>query len=299
MSELLSKIQDFFFDILGLAVPGVIFIILIISPIILFDFSHIDRATLLSSHLLLTMSIIKVELYKLYLFEKNYFFIIFLGSGYIIGHLIKVFSIIFYEVMTTIFDKSINILARKLTLKIYFSIDWLISKIFGKHFYEYTMHDYLHKILLKPFLNIIRKVFVFSAPRYDNDNEGLEKYCSDFIRQNTSVSFPKSWYPLYKFSVVLHSQEKIKSLTQTFLAKYNLYRSLSFIAVLCFAFFTFFFSIAEPYITTQIFYLHNSILIVTALLWFTFHSKYKRYWTLCGNEALVSLFYYLNKNKLI
>ncbi len=40
------------------------------------------------------------------------------------------------------------------------------------------------------------------------------------------------------------------------------------------------------------------ILISPAIFWFTFHVKFKRYWTLYGDERLMSLFYFLNKKKL-
>jgi len=93
-------------------------------------------------------------------------------------------------------------------------------------------------------------------------------------------------------------QENIKSLATTFLAKYNLYRSLSFIFIFSFFYYLFFFTTYHDSIIQEAKALGKYVPICLVLLWFVFHVAFKRYWTLCGNESLMSLYYFLNKKKI-
>ena len=142
------------------------------------------------------------------------------------------------------------------------------------------------------------KLFTFKSADYFDDNEELRTICITTINNKLNTRFPDKWHSLYKFAVAANLQEGIKSLSNNFLAKYNLYRSLSFIFLLSFVYYAIFFQITYSLLPINIAILRGSILFFSALLWFTFHVKFKRYWTLCGNESLMSLYYFLNKDKL-
>ena len=100
-----------------------------------------------------------------------------------------------------------------------------------------------------------------------------------------------NWYDTYKISNLLLFQDGVDTLNNKFMSKYNMYRSLSFIFGLNFVYLLYlqlqFYSDANVF---TLFYLLNFI------AWFAFHEKFKRYWTLAGNESLMNVYtYFLNK----
>ena len=151
--------------------------------------------------------------------------------------------------------------------------------------------------IYKPFHGLYKKIFEFNAPKYYPNNERLKDECIAIINKKFNTEFPSEWYSLYKFSRVMQDQEKIKSLSSLFLDKYNFYRSLAFIFSLIFFYYWIFFETTHLYLSESILSLEALIMITITLLWLTFHYKYKRYWTLCGDETLVSLYYFLKKGK--
>jgi hypothetical protein len=297
MSDFLSKIENFLFDILGLVLPGIIFLIIIISPVLLFDSGKVPDKISSDSY---TLSII-VTFFKIL---KSYFstnlnisIIVVLISAYLLGHTIKVFSIIIYEILTAVFDKFLN----RFVIHIYQSIkrlfNFLSVKLIGKPINQTILYKE-YKTLSYPIKNTLSKVFTFNSPNYYKDNETMKVTCIDLINQRLNTSYPNEWYSVYKLSTVIQQQENIKSLSGFFLAKYNLYRSLAFIFIFTTIYYYLFFNAAAKYIPSELTKITNLLLISSVILWFTFHYKYKRYWTLCGNESLVSLYYFLNKKKL-
>jgi hypothetical protein len=109
--------------------------------------------------------------------------------------------------------------------------------------------------------------------------------------------FPDAWYSIYKYSVILHHQSKLKSLTENYLSKYNLYRSLSLIFGLAIPYYILLISIidVESIGIDASSPVRMYIFIVLGIFWYTFHVKFKRYWILCGNEALMSLFVHITE----
>ena len=297
MSDVLTKLDNFLFDILGLVLPGLIFLTIIICPIYLIDFPNISKAVVVSNPILSIYSDIQLLLNDITKINGSILIVITLITGYILGHFVKVFSIIKYDFLSVLFDKSIN----KFFDTIYkfgkTKINMLIKKFTHEDIYNKQWYLYL-KTLASPVKNTILKIFTFKSADYFSDNDELRQQCISIINQKLGLNYPDKWYSLYKFSAIINSQENIKSLAGNFLAKYNLYRSMSFIFLFSFIYFMYLFSEISCFIASKHSNISSVILIVCCLLWFTFHYKFKRYWTLCGNEMLVSLYYFLSKKKI-
>lgn len=297
MSDFFIKIENFLFDILGLVLPGFIFLLLLLLPLVCLDFNSIDKQLTNSSYLL--SSFLAVE--NLLLFKKSISdsqLVILIGIvSYLLGHVVKVFSIIMYDFLVVVFDKSFNKLIIWLWDILYSPFDWFCKKIFSKNLSETAVGKYV-TTLLSPVKNTLRKIFEFKSDEYFKDNDSIRTSCIEAINQKLNTNYPDKWYSLYKLSSIINSQENIKSLASNFLAKYNLYRSLSFIFLFGTLYFYIFFIQTNNVISAEYVKISFEVSIFCLILWFTFHYKYKRYWTLCGNETLISLYCYLNKKKL-
>ena len=297
MDEFLSKIENFIFDILGLILPGFIFLGVLVIPLALVDITKIPSKDLDNSFVLSELSTIS-NLFKNYWDEKSNIIIIsIIVLAYLLGHFVKVFSIIKYEILVAVFDKSINKLVAYLYAKLKSFFDWLYQIMFTGSLLSTKGYLWL-KDLFKPFKNTLSKIFTFISEDYFTDNTSLRTECVSIINARLNTNYPDKWYSLYKFSTVITNQESIKSLAAFFLAKYNLYRSLAFIFLFAAFYYNIFFNASAKYTSLETQKLSSLILITAGLLWFTFHYKYKRYWTLCGNETLVSLYYFLNKKNV-
>lgn len=297
MSDVLTKLDNFLFDILGLVLPGLIFLTIIICPVYLLDFPNISHAAIESQPILSVYSDVRLLIDDLSKINNGLLISITVVIGYMLGHFIKVFSIIKYDFLSVIFDKSINRLFDAIYKFVKLKINAFIKISTQKDIYDENWYLYL-RTLASPFKNTMLKIFTFKSADYFSDNDELRKQCIAIINRKLDLNYPDKWYSLYKFSSIINSQENIKSLASNFLAKYNLYRSMSFIFLFSFIFFAYFFSVASDYITQKHSNLLSVILVACCLLWFTFHYKFKRYWTLCGNEMLVSLYYFLSKEKI-
>ena len=229
MSDFLSKFENFIFDILGLALPGIIFIGIFVLPLLFVDMSSIPEKEVSSSFILSELS----TLFKLFssYWDTNpkLLLTILLILSYLIGHLVKVFAIIKYEFLTSIFDKTLNKVVQNIIDKInYETTSFFLRRsntdINSKPFYKWLLD------FLMPIKNTINKIFIFKPTDFFNENEVLKTTCVDII--NTRIGrtvYPDKPYAVYKLSTIITHQENIKSLAGNFLAKYNLYRSLSFI----------------------------------------------------------------------
>lgn len=297
MGDFISKIENFLFDILGLILPGFIFLGILIIPLGLVDINAIKIKDLNNSYILSELSTIS-DLFESYWNEKsNLIIILIVILAYLLGHFIKVFSIIKYEILVAVFDKTLNKLVEYIYTKIK-SVLNLVYSYFSNQSLVNTKIYLLLKELFKPIKNTIKKVFTFKSEDYFDDNAILRTECIAIINRRLNTNYPDKWYSLYKFSTVITNQEDIKSLASFFLTKYNLYRSLAFIFLFATFYFHFFFSASANYTAPEINKVNSLISFTSFLLWFTFHYKYKRYWTLCGNETLVSLYYFLNKKEV-
>ena len=297
MTDAFSRIENFLFDLLGLVLPGIIFLTILILPISLVDISKIPLPIIDSSFILSELSTIS-KIFKTYWTANSSLVITFtIIVSYLIGHFIKVFAIIKYEIFTAIFDKSFNKWTYWLFEKLKFLLNEGYLKLFNSPIYTTKGYKWIKEIFY-PFKNLLIKIFVFKPLDYFNDNDSLRTNCVNIINTRIGTTFPDKWYSVYKFSSVITNQENIKSLAGNFLAKYNLYRSLAFIFIFSTIYYSLFFSASANYIPQDLKKIGSLILLTSIFLWFTFHYKYKRYWTLCGNETLVSLFYFLNKKKV-
>lgn len=297
MDGLLSKIENFLFDILGLVLPRFIFLGALIAPLSLIDMSKFSSKDLDKSYILSELSTIN-NLFKNYWDEKSTLIIIIIVIlSYLFGHFIKVFSIIKYEMLVAIFDKSLNKLINYIFLKLKSFASWIYQALFGQNLFTTKVYLWLKEIF-KPIKNTLSKIFTFKSDDYFYDNATLKSQCITIINSRLNTNYPDVWYSIYKFSAIISNQENNKSLSAFFLAKYNLYRSLSFIFLFTAFYFHFCFIASEKYIADDIGKITSLLVLTSSLLWFTFHYKYKRYWTLCGNETLVSLYYFLNKKKI-
>src|SRR5688500_13494374 len=143
MSEAFSKIENFLFDILGLVLPGVIFLTILILPISLVDITKIPAQVIDSSFILSELSTVS-KIIKTYWTANSSLVIIFIVIiSYLIGHFIKVFAIIKYEILTAIFDKSINKWINWLFEKLKFQLNRGYYKFFGANIYTTKVYKWL------------------------------------------------------------------------------------------------------------------------------------------------------------
>lgn len=295
MKDFVERIEDFIFDFLGLILPGFIFILLLSTPLLLFNFNLVSSCQIEKSKILTILSnLIKYSDSVIHYQNTIFVFIIILLS-YVIGHLIKVLSIIQYEIFITIFDKLLNRMIISSFFWIKSKLVKLVLLIFGNENVIVGFLQFIYKEVRKPVKSFLSKIFIFKPSNYLKENGIMVKESIIIINEKFQTTFPNEWYSLYKFSSVLHHQENIKSLTSIFLAKYNFYRSMAFVFFVIFFYFLMFFNAIATSLIPGIFHIKGLILLTIVLMWFTFHYKFKRYWTLCGNESLVSLYYFLKK----
>lgn len=317
------------FDIIGLLLPGLIAISLIASlPLLIISDSELEK--LYKNNIIFFSNIT-----NFYNNNKTLLIVIVIIAAYILGHTIKVFSKYPYSFFEVIFDDGINKLIGfifgLLTKAIKNIIKFVMKNIIKNNHVQETVSSgddkfsiwaYLTKKpyrkkwsekfldIKKPwyigllnfiagmygFINYITKsIFSFKSPSYYKENKILIPDIMSKLRKKFNTNFPDDWYSIYKIAKVIMEQEKVKSLSSRFLAKYNFYRSLALIFLLNFVYIFYLYRKYNILIGYFGYYIYKVLLILNFLMWFTFHEKYKRYWTLCGNEALMSLFYFISK----
>ncbi len=289
MNEFIKRIDDFFFDVLGILLPGLIFIGLIIFPLLFIDSVELNEIQHSSNKFLIFLVTLSKYLFHLFENQSNMVVIILLVGAYVLGHSIKVFSIVYYDLHAAFFDGFIiKLLTRPMT--------WVKSNIVEK---EISLRKNIIKLkdISRPFIHLLEGIFVFSPDDFKKHNKPLLEESVRLINKKYNVNYPEEWYSIYKFSSIIEQQETLKSMRQKFLAKYNFYRSLSFLFAIIIIYYIVFFAVTDDILSNRIMFLKKYFIIGVIILWYTFHTKYKRYWTLCGNEALVSLFYFLKNNQ--
>lgn len=289
MNDFLSKLENFLFDILGLILPGAIFLLILMSPILFVDMDKVPEKMADASVLLSALKTISIILKSYWTAYPKSALTIAAILAYLAGHTVKVFSIIQYSFLSAFFDKSLNRLAagalarlkNRLPLKTRRSktARWL-------------------KDLYKPFGILIDNLFVFKAPYHQKDDDVLMQDCLSQLDTRLSITYPRDDEAVSKISGVIANQESLRTLGTFFLAKYNLYRSLSLIFLFTTLYYIYFFKLASSYISPASREVSSIIFAAPAIFWFTFHVKYKKYWTLYGHERIISLFYFLHKKKL-
>lgn len=285
---MIDKIEEFLFDIIGLILPGFIVIFMFIMlPIVIIDFSKISIETYSNVYQSLIISvdgIIGASIFNTIIFSWQFIFFIVLVGSYILGHTIKVLSKFQYEFLGIIFDDVIIYLTSKL-LKLFDN-----TKNMG------NIKNFFYNIC-KFNVKIVRQVFCFKT--MNNYDKKIEQSIKPILAEklNIPIEVFNTWYNIYKFANIILAQKKIKTLSFTFLAKYNFYRSLAFIFFINTGYIFYEYYMNSCYISQLGQKLFSIIVFLNFLLWFTFHEKYKRYWALCGNESLISLYYYLQSER--
>ena len=197
------------------------------------------------------------------------FFLILIMLLYILGNILKIVSQLYYDLFEVFFDGFI--------LKM-FKLNKNKDDGAGiKFIKEYT-----------------KNIFSFKVEKYIKSSEYMisaveEKiYKGDIAEDIKGKDIKAKWYNIYKIGKIFEENKGIKSLSGTFLAKYTLYRSLSFIFFMNFVFFL----LDKNYLKE---FRSDKIIALTVLFlsWLTFHMKYKKYYVLCGNEMLTALYYKL------
>ena len=298
MSTILEKIDNFIFDILGLIVPGLVILLLVLLPGVVVDelgmFYMKTDIAFVGIYYETTREFFMRNKSNI---ENTIFLTCLIICSYIVGHLVKVLSMIFYGIGKSIFD---NGLLRKYSLREK-KLRQFVKYCIRKNSLECLLNicSWIYNEIYKLFRNhVLYAILKFSSDNYFSNNKSLEKECREMLNKKFGMNVPKGWHNLYKVYRSLSDQNKIKSLTTNYLAKYNLYRSLSFIFFANFLFLSAWMYIifpTDPTIKTHRFIFATYVL--NGLLWYTFHVKYKRYWTLTGHEALFSLYSFLKRMK--
>ncbi|WP_431211439.1 hypothetical protein ACQ86N_37195 [Puia sp. P3] len=288
MNDFFSKLENFLFDILGLILPGAIFLMILLSPVLFVNIDGVPAATVDGSVILSALQtvyhILKINWAA---YPKSSLTILTI-IAYLMGHTVKVFSRIKYELLTAVFDDGLN----RPVISGY-------ERICGWLFRNPSSPVYLRlKELLRPLGTVLEYLFTFRAADFFAGDAVLKENCLQLVKSRLSVDYPDDTRLVTKLSGVITTQESMKTLGPFFLAKYNLYRSLALIFVITTLYYIGFFRVAGAFISPSIQEISRLIVTTMVILWFTFHVKYKRYWTLYGDERIVSLFYILNKKKL-
>jgi len=169
MKDFLDQLQDFLFDILGIILPGLIFIFCLTAPCYFIRLSEISTADIENSVLLTSLNWVTNTIHEIT--YNNYFFILLLVFAYIIGHPVKVFSKIQYEIFRSIFDRFLN----KVFLAVYNWIKQFCSWIVGltgrrNEFFKSRFYKNLHSFF-KPLREFVNSIFVFTSPEYYKESE--------------------------------------------------------------------------------------------------------------------------------
>lgn len=199
-----------------------------------------------------------LKIWKSFEFIEKYFLIILLFIAYFTGHLIILLARFQYEICQRIMDFGL--------LK-----NWRTSAEHSSFFKKWLM-----------------EALTYHTKSYSPHNESIKKRTLELLSQKFSFSFQDNWYTIYKMSSIIITQDEVSSRVNNYFAKYTFFKSIAFI-----------FWINQFLLLSMSFqYFTFSIIVISFinfLFWLTFHSSYKRYWTMCGDESLLTLFYYLNK----
>lgn len=270
MTKWFDKLVYFIYDSLGILLPGAIF-------------THFFYYILTKENPFKTL--------KAYFSGENlkeihtiYIIIFYLISMYIVGNIVKIISQLFYDFFECIFD------------------DWIFKSCKSKEkkfkygircFFCFHYSSYYYQVEKRPIINFLKKYFfwIFSfKPKYFMEaNEFMIKEIIDKINKNSRTSLKTEWYSVYKLGKLYEENKGIKTLSSIFLAKYTMYRSLSFLF-----FCNFIVAIVSDSYLYKLRENHSVVFLgILFISWLSFHIKYKKYYAFCGNEILVALYYKL------
>ena len=308
----MDKVEKFLFDIFGLIIPGLVCLLLLVTmPFVFVDLSAAKLLPLKS----LTDHIFSKNLSAYYIILYG---VIFVFISYLIGHAIKVLSKYQYRLFSIIFDDGINVCVAKLSDRIGKRISVVpILKQLCSFFRKFLKDIFCFKRLYeKSVQNAGTLILTFMLNGWNPDSyvggnpfhttsktssypagsEDIRLEVLKRLKAKYKIDIPDNWYAIYKFCKIVEEQERLKSLSYSFLAKYIAYRSLAFVFLLVFLYMIFFISCSDM-ISSMGQELLFPVLGVILLFWLTFHERYKYYYPLCGNETLMALYYFLLKSE--
>lgn len=298
---MIERFEQFLFDIVGLFIPGFLFLLL---PFLVIAIAY-DINTIINLLSLYNLNVL-ISNYK-FINSYNITIFLILLFSYLFGHIIKVFSIIFYDFFKTIFDENINkiisILVKRFKKNIFRKdITYKFKKLCLKNWYfKIILFIYLIFLsipcgIIKSFYSLCKTIFIqlfiFKTADYEASIIPYRKKLINYLQEKNYIpELSKKYnfnYSIYKLSSILQCNKNIKTLINAFLAKYNFYRSISFICfmnILLIIYLLNFKNVLHKSLTSL-------ILMLLIIAYYTFHCKYKRYWRLSGNEAIMGLYYY-------
>jgi len=296
-----EKIDRILFDFLGLILPGIVAFFVLFIPIYFYDYTLSTTALRNNDSLVAIFTVLMSYIKQVNSQNIVTICIALTLVAYILGHILKVTSKIMYDFLEAIFDKTLNpiflFILGLISALLHSIYRWFSRKLHFPESLEKKVFDQF-KIWMKPIRSLVTQVFTFKTENYYADNKELEAQTVKLINKRLKTNFPVVWHTLYKFASVLSVHEQINTLSTSYLAKYNLYRSLSLVFFVNFFYLSVFYHSGIHYLPSFILHTKNICMFANVFFWITFHIKFKRYWTLCGNETLLSLFYYLNKNEI-
>lgn len=252
MEKWLEQIRYSLYDTLGLFIPGGLFLMMIRYVFGLDTFDYLTKIDT-SDKIKMIWNLSQISI-----------------SLYLTGNILKITSQIFYDFFSSIFDEMI------------------IKKLSSINIFS---NEVKKNPVIKFFKNYLKNIFCFKANYYLSENEFMVDEVTKKIDKTKKSSLKKEWNSIYKIGKIYEDNKSIKSLSSVFLAKYTLYRSLSFIFFINFFLILFNNNYLIEITNKKV---PNFLLIIVGFFsWLAFHIKYKRYYAYCGNETLVALYYKL------
>lgn len=298
---MVQKLEEFLFDIVGLLVPGMV--VFFTFGLTLFSMVNwkpfINNVNLMRFNNSILMHNVIVNKLSWGKDEVFYFMFMYLIISYLLGHIAKVFSKYFYGFGVVIFDDLIIL-----------SVSKAISLIINNRILQFIKDKLQNRPKAKKIVSWIRKLYkefkmlFLTILEFKCKNYGSEKIANKVLqilnqKSNLNLTLQKNWYEVYKLSTITMEQKKIKSLNQRFLAKYNFYRSLSFVLFMNFVLVLYLLKFKSYILNEAVLNYYPYLVLLVFISWLTFHEKFKRYWKLCGSEALlVVMAYYINKDEV-
>jgi hypothetical protein len=256
----MQKVNDFLFDLVSLFVPGVIVLIAIVINV--YDVkSFVENS--------------ETSIYYTFIIDNPIYVAVFVFIiAYILGSVLKVISKVFYKYALIVFDDGV-----------FTFLEWVYKLLSGLEFlrrffgwlYKNKLIELIVRILKITYLQV-KNMLTFKTVSYSSELEEVQQIVTDSLKEKSGLTI-MNWQILFKYSNISSIRNNSYGVTYKFLSKYNFYRSL--VIVMLFLLFL-------PYryghfIDESLYY------IIVSLIALTSNVKYKYYWYLCGNEALMEL----------
>lgn len=275
MESIIARINEFLFDFLGLFLPGFLAVFLLGMPFLCLQWEAMDdghpAAILLKNGR--SLMALAGEHYGLFIAAL-------VLLAYIAGHGIKVLSKVQYNLFEGLFNELLGTWGQRLLAKL---------PRLASFFRKLTKWPFTSEII-----HILRGIFSFRTQSYHPSMQYYWSRTNDLLREKIDPEFSGEWHAFYKLSDAIVAQEQLKTRAYFYLAKYNFYRSLAFLFLANFLYLIWLGRSCGEWLPQGF---APTAYVINFLLWFTFHEKYKRYWLLCGNEALLAAYYFLVRQK--